>query len=596
MTIDPGNPVNPSMLAARLVVEELHRKGLRLAVLCPGSRNSPLLLALAGHGGFRLHSVIDERAAAFVALGWARACGEPALVCTTSGSAVAHLLPAAVEADQDSLPLLLLCADRPPELRDTGSNQTLDHAGLLGGVLRACLDLPEVDPARPLDWLLSAVDEAVDRCRGPQPGPVLLNLPFRKPLENRPAPVAPGWSRGLEPWLVHRVPWRAGGYGAPDTGGAGELAAFLAGARRPLLLLGRFGTGAQAAEVARFAQAAGLPLVADLLSGIGPAGLCESPGTVIQHGDLLAALDDRELARCDRVIQLGGRLASPALLDWLGQRPWGSLALLEPAARRLDPAFRQSVRLTVPPDRGPALLEQAWSAAGLGVDPDWCPSLAARDARVEQALIRQLDAPDGDSPAEAFAARLLSRLLPPGHDLWVASSSPVRDLARWGTRAPASGHGSRGLWCNRGASGIDGTLACALGACLASGNPLTVHLGDLALIHDLNSLVTVARSGAPLTVLLVNNDGGGIFRRLPVSAEPLFHPWIDTPHGLDAEALCAAVGLPFTRVSPGDSLESALVAAWASGKPALVEVISPRGAASGDPAALLARLAAGLDG
>lgn len=576
-------PGNPSMLAARLVVEELFRKGVRLAVLCPGSRNTPLTLAFVQHGGFRLQSVIDERAAAFVALGWARASGEPAVVCTTSGSAVAHLLPAAVEADQDSLPLLLLCADRPPELLDTGSNQTVNQADLLTGVMRARLLLPCADPGRPLDWLLSAVDEAVDRTRGPHPGPVQLNLPLRKPLEPGPGTLPETWSAGLEPWLAGTHAWRAGGYGRPgiDEDSAAGLKDFLSGARRPLVLLGRTRSEHEMAAVRDMTRRLGLPLLADLLSGLRLAP--REPG-LLHHGDLAAALDSPVLDTCDRVLQFGGRLASPALIDWLGRRPAGCLALVEPAPRRLDPGVRQALRLTTSLARGAECVAQAWESSGATLDPDWSARLHHDDHLLEAGLAGWFDGAT-DIMGETWLARRLTRLLPAGHGLWAASSMAVRDLARWS----GPGYGPRVL-ANRGASGIDGTLASALGACLATGQPLTVFCGDLALIHDLNSLLTVARSGLPLTVLVVNNNGGGIFHRLPVAQHTGFSPWVDTPHGMEFAGVCASVGLEYHAPADPVALDRVLEHAWSASAPTLIEVTCTPGAAAEFQKGLLPRL------
>lgn len=170
---------------------------------------------------------------------------------------------------------------------------------------------------------------------------------------------------------------------------------------------------------------------------------------------------------------------------------------------------------------------------------------------------------------------------------------PVRDLARWGAIRDRDPEQPVPVYCNRGASGIDGTLAAALGACRATGRPLTVILGDLALIHDLNSLLAVSQSAAPLTVLVVNNGGGGIFGRLPVAAEPGFHPWIGTPHELALEPLCTAVGLPYHRATTGPAVDRSLDQAWSSGRPALVEVPCPRGAEPARQQRLLERLAGG---
>ena len=578
----PIGTENRSQLVASLVVEELHRKGLRFAVLCPGSRNTALTITLVEHGGFQLQRAHDERAAAFMALGWARASGQPALVLTTSGSAVAHLLPAAVEADQDDLPLLLLCADRPPELRHTGANQTVEHAGLLASVLRASLDLPLPDDRRPLDWLLASVDEAVDRCKGPQAGPVLLNLPFEKPLEPTPSPLEVACLTGLESWRANGQPWRAGGYGAPapNPDASAQLARLLADARHPVFLLGYTRRHEDALAVAALASLLGVPLLVDLLSGLRLDG---TQRNLIRHGDLLARLKSPLLERCDAVIQFGARLVSSALGEFVSQRETRALACLDPSPRRLDPTHSQALRLCVPAGQAADLVGNAFATAG---QPDraWADELMNADRRIERKLSQECDTLG--TGGEVELARLLARELPAGHAIWCANSMPVRDMARW------AGEGQcRQVLAARGASGIDGTLASALGACQALAGPLTLFCGDLSLLHDLNSLLPVARSSAPLTILVVNNEGGGIFHHLPVVANQHFHPWFDTPHDVDIQQVCGAMGLPSWCPTGLTGLRDALAAAWSSGRPGLVEFRCPPGASATRQRNLLEALA-----
>jgi len=335
------------------------------------------------------------------------------------------------------------------------------------------------------------------------------------------------------------------------------------------------------AAVQEMARRLGLPLVVDLLSGLRLAP--DAPG-LLHHGDLAAALDSPALTACDRVLQFGGRLASPALIEWLGRRPAGTLALVEPAPRRLDPGFRQALRLTTSLARGAEGVAQVWESSGATVDADWSARLHHDNHLLEACLAERLDG-SPDIMGETWLARHLARCLPEGHVLWAASSMPVRDLARWS----GPGRGQR-VQANRGASGIDGTLASALGACLATGLPLTVFCGDLALIHDLNSLLTVARSGLPLTVLVMNNNGGGIFHRLPVAQHSGFSPWVDTPHGMEFAGVCASVGLEYHAPADPATLDSTLDHAWSTAAPTLIEVHCTPGAAVEFQKELLERL------
>ena len=493
---------NVNHLWAALLVEELVRQGVGLFVVCPGSRSTPLAVAVAENPRAEALVHWDERAAAFVALGWGRATGRPAAVITTSGTAVANLLPAAVEADADGVPLLLLTADRPPELRETGANQTVRQPPVFQDVARWSLDWPVPTTAVPARWVLSTAAHAAHRARQP-PGPVHLNLPFREPLAATPDGTDAAayladvgrWAAGDEPSVS------AGAFDRhPDHVDADEvdpdLVGRLARAERGLVVAGALADGRPAV---RLAQALGWPLVPDLRSSL----RLGAPDVAAPYADL--ALTSRRLGAVgpDAVVHLGGRLLSKRLGQYLAAARPGTYVRVGDDPDRIDPDAVTTHRLAVPVADGAAALEGAGGAGS----PDW----RARWAAASGAAGGVADGADG----EPGIARAVSRGVPEGATLVVAASMPVRDLEAY---AVASGPAAR-VVANRGASGIDGTVATAHGVARGTGRPVTLLVGDLALLHDLTSLALL-RDGPPVTVVVVNNDGGGIFHRLPIAAGP----------------------------------------------------------------------------
>lgn len=554
----------------QLFAEELVRLGVRHCCIAPGSRSTPLVVAIARHPGLRSHVVSDERGAAFVALGIGRATGQPAVLVTTSGSAMGHALPAVLEAEADGVPLLLVSADRPPELRATGANQTLDQVHLFGSHVRWQADLPCPEPQLPASMLLTTLDQAVYRCLGPPAGAVHLNMMFREPLG--PVPLEPAGlaalAPGLDRWLTASAPWSRylGHRAVPGPDAVVALAELALAARRGLLVIGGLATGAEQDAARTLAAWLGWPVFADVTSGM--RGDDTLPGLVPLFDQLLLSPVLRQQLAPDTVVQVGGAVVSKRLLQWLAAAPPVAQAVVRADAERRDPLHNVSLRLSC------SLIELASALPPL-------PARAATDRHRLRVASDLAEAVLDEALAavaqltEIATARTLARHLPVDHGLCTASSMPIRDLDMY---APGSG-GARTVFANRGASGIDGLLATAIGCALGSGRPVALLIGDQALLHDIGSLAVLAATRAPVTVVVVDNGGGGIFSFLDVARETdVFERHFAAPHTTEFAAVCRAFAVPHSRVDTVAGLIAALDSAWADPQPSVVEVRTERAA------------------
>ncbi len=563
--------MNPSTALATVLVDELVRCGLAEAVIAPGSRSAPLAMALyaaSSAGRLRLHVRIDERSASFLALGLAKAGGRPVAVACTSGTAAAHFHAAVIEADEAGVPLIVLTADRPPELRGTGANQTIDQIKLYGGAVRwfcetgVAEDRPgQVGYWRALAskaWALSAGNGVVF------PGPVHLNLSFRDPL----VPESADMVTAADPAAATRADqagWHEPLSGRP--GGAPWTRAAAAGpdllptvtvdwTERGVVLCGD-GT-ADPESVAGMAEAAGWPLLAEPSSGARRGATALS-----SYQYLLDSAEFLHSHRPDLIVSSGRAGLTRGQLALMRARGPGDrhVVLSQGPGRWSDPARTASqvagrVVLRGAPGRlrsegqtsvGQTSVGQTSGATASAAPSEWLASWLAADAAARAAADEVLAA-DG-MLSEPLLAQSVGARMPPGALLWVASSMPARDLDRH--MAPRS---DIRVLASRGASGIDGLVSSAIGAALAhqaaGGGPAVALLGDLALLHDAPGLMLGPQEPRPdLCVIVVNNDGGGIFSALEQAAFPgPFERVFGTPHGTGFEHLAAAAGLPYFRM------------------------------------------------
>ncbi len=530
--------------AARALVDGLARAGVRDACVTPGSRSTPLTIALAEQDVVRPWLHLDERSSAYFALGLARAGGRPVAVVCTSGTAAANFHPAVVEAELSRVPLIVCTADRPPRLRHVGAPQTIDQVGLFGRSVRLERDLPAPGGAdAPPALFAQAARDAVEASLGPLPGPVHLNLPFEEPLiespADHPAPAAP------TPGPLPAAP------ALPPEGDAlAAAAAALDRSERPLVVAGPESGGLPTGEIAALAASLGAPLLADPLSGL-RTGAHDRSHVIDAYDAFLR--DPRSAALApDCVVRFGAAPTSKALNQFLAGAPDAAHILVDLPGSFRDPNAVTTHRLVADPGSAAVALGESRSRRR---DGGWLDGWRARDARARQALADYaLAAP---APFEGRAVVELQRALPAGATLFAGNSMPVRDVDAF-----LAGHAKPlAVASNRGANGIDGVVSSALGHAAAGAGPVALLIGDLSLFHDLNGLWAGVRHALDLTIVMLNNGGSAIFHYLPQARhEHVFEEWFGTPSDVDFAAAAGAYGAGHCLAGDWDELAAALAA------------------------------------
>ncbi|WP_435182558.1 2-succinyl-5-enolpyruvyl-6-hydroxy-3-cyclohexene-1-carboxylic-acid synthase [Halobellus sp. EA9] len=537
-----GTDPNRNTLWARAFVDELAEAGVDAVCISPGSRSTPLTVAFDRHDDVHVFSQLDERASAYFALGRARRTGNVTPLVCTSGTAAANFHPAVIEASQSRVPLLLLTADRPPELRDSGANQTIDQEKLYGDAVRWYRDVAEPEPDdRKLRSLRTTAARALAKARGTPAGPVHLNFPFRKPLE--PTPVEGDVPADLPgPATEGRDgPFVNVESGRPelDDDALRKLASELAEPRGLLVVGPTDAPGVDPEAVAAFAHASGFPVLADPLSGVRYGGLTRTTPVIGGYDAYLGERVRDAWPDPDVVVRVGASPTSKPLRKYLSNTR-ATQYVVDPAAGWREAEFAATDLVVADPSRLLGRLSRLLSGTG---SRDWRERWIAADAAHEAVL---------DEEGEFCEGRLLRDvvdLAPDPSTLFVSNSMPVRDLDRFG--APTTT--SLTALGNRGASGIDGIVSTALGAGSATTDDLTLVTGDLAYYHDMNGLLALGRCDVDATIVLINNDGGGIFHMLPIERfDPPFTSQFVTPHGLDFAPTEDLYDLSFARVEGGD--------------------------------------------
>ncbi|MCH8089865.1 MAG: 2-succinyl-5-enolpyruvyl-6-hydroxy-3-cyclohexene-1-carboxylic-acid synthase [Chloroflexi bacterium] len=568
-------PENRNYAFAGALVDELARSGLRHVCICPGSRSSPLAISFARHEDVKTWIHLDERSAGFFALGMAKGLGEPVAVVCTSGTAAANLLPAIVEARQSFTPLLALTSDRPPELVEWGANQTIVQSRMYGVHAKWAVDLPLPEATPDLLRYVRALGcRAYATAAGGVPGPVHINLPFREPLAPEQAPEDFSTSSDEEaPHILAGHPDgrpftsipRSSNPAGRDLGE--RLSAELSGEERGIIVCGPQRAQGFPHEVTKAARALGYPVLADPLSQV----RCGTHGleSVIENYDLF--LRDTELTdrlRPEVVLRFGATPTSRALGQYLEtcrasrhilvrDGGWHDPSHLATDVLEADPT-EFCVGLTSEVGKGPG---------GTGWLERW---LSLRDS-AREAVKESLGGMD-----ELFEGKVFSQLwglLPEGSILFAGNSMPVRDMDGF---LPV---GDKSVRCmaNRGASGIDGVVSTALGVGAGTGDPLVLVLGDLSLYHDMNGLLAANRYDINATIIVVNNDGGGIFSFLPQAGySDLFEEIFGTPHGLKFGPAAEMYGLEYSRVTSWGEFEETVSRGLASPSTAIIEIPGDR--------------------
>lgn len=520
---------NINLLWASLVVEELTRLGVNHFFISPGSRSTPIVTAIARNDKAKTIVHFDERGAAFAALGYAKITGLPAVWVTTSGTAVGNGLPAVIEAHMTGVPMILLTADRPPELRQTGANQSINQFPIFAPYLNWSVDAPtpstEISPA----YVLTTIDQAVQRSIANGMGPVHVNWMFREPL----APISTGrayndyvsqissWINGGEPYTKYSNSHKIAQIGGSDIGEVGDIWF----KNKGIIIAGRLKNYSQGNLVKQLAAHLKWPLVSDISSHLRLGVDTENSDALHLSPLVFSPTNNNFLPTPKTVVQFGKLPTSKHLLAWVKLTRPDNYVVVDDFPGRIDPGHAVTHRVE-------ADIEDLCSQL-LRLDPPrenanktWLKEWERLDEKVKDKLSRF--AHHDRNLTEPAVARIVSEEIKNGHTLVIGNSMPIRDFDSF-----SSFNGARvRTITNRGASGIDGAIATAIGASLAAQSPTTVVLGDLTLLHDLNSLAMTKQLSTGFVVVVINNNGGGIFSFLPISDfSDVFEPFFGVPHG-----------------------------------------------------------------
>lgn len=551
-------------LWSSIIIEELIRQEADYFCISPGSRSTPLTAAVAGNPKARWKIFPDERSAAFFALGHARATGKPAVLICTSGTAVANYFPAVVEASMDYQPMIVLSADRPFELLECGANQTIQQENIFGGYTRWHMQLPVPTKELPLKTVLSTVDYAVAKAVGSPPGPVHLNQPFREPLEpEAPDPENP-WLAPLQEWLEGEEPSSRTLFPEkrPDIEALSIVRPLLAKAERPLIIAGSMPRAEESEAVAELALDLQIPLYGDLSSGV------RLKNTSFPWQQAFATPEFTDRFKPDLVLHFGGRLIAKhpaaAIRKWNPKH----YIVIRPDAERYSPDHNVTVSI----ERSILLTARALKG---------CRTLPSeiRSGQTETFFLRAGEAIDSETTGhlpvtEISAARLVSKLISSSQRLFLSNSMPVRDMDSYACNLQSE--------CvitgiNRGASGIDGIISTAAGFAAGNRKPVTLLIGDIAFLHDLNALSLLGSMDTPLQIIVLNNNGGGIFSFLPVSeCKEIFETHFATPQNYSVKSAAETFGVEYTNPKTNDEFIAAYTNASSSTRSTVIEINGTR--------------------
>ncbi len=537
-------------LWASLIIEEMVRCGVRFFVLSPGARSAPLAKAVAEHPNVTSTVHFDERGAAYYALGYAKASRKPAALICTSGTATANYFPAIIEASYACVPLLVITADRPPELTDSGANQTIRQTDLYGNHVRWATTLPcPTDDIAP-ENILPIIDQAVHHALGQQPGPVHINSPFREPLIFDAKKHKPSISPKLETWKKSTQPYTT--WHSPSLSKKPSLSTQTAksllqqvNADMPGCIIASETTGASddTQAILALAQHLNWHVLPDITSGL---RLGATHPQTLPYYDLMLDRDDAPyLIPHQTVIHFGGQITSKRLLTFLKNASPKTYVHIDPYARRSDPFSLATHQLNISPADFYEWIKdntKPWKPANHNTRHQEKQQQAA--LHLTQAIAAALDAclPNDDTLTEPTVCRTISAMIPHNHALFLGNSLPIREMDTFGTHAGAPAK----VYANRGASGIDGNIATTAGILASGCSGLTAIIGDLAFLHDINSLHLLTKTQTPTVLVILNNDGGGIFQFLEVkNLTPIFDRYFVVPHGYTFQHAADLFKIPY---------------------------------------------------
>ena len=551
-------------LWSSIIIEELIRQGAEFFCISPGSRSTPLTVAIARNPKARWKMFADERSAAFFALGYARATARPAVLVCTSGTAVANYFPAVVEASMDFQPMLILSADRPFELLECGANQTIRQENIFGSYTRWHMQLPVPSKDTSLKALLSTVTYAVAKSLGESAGPVHLNQPFREPLEPETPDMSDSWLSPLQGWLENGKPFNSSivPEKQPDSNIITMLRQLLAAAERPMIIAGSMTSRADALAVSELSSERNIPLYADFSSGL------RMVASVQPWQLLLQTPEFRKSLQCDLVLHFGGNVIakhpSTALQEWQPEH----YIIIKPEQARFSPDHNVTCRIEA------SIALTAGMLKGCRATPPKA-DINAVDLffrRASEAIQTELIP---DKPVtDISAARLVSELVTEQQVLFVSNSMPVRDMDNYANSSHADGIPTA---INRGVSGIDGIISTAAGFANGHQKPGTLMIGDIAFLHDLNALSLLGTLPVPMQIIVLNNNGGAIFSFLPVSEyKDVFETHFATPQNYSIRSAAETFGLDYACPQTNREFSEVYRAACSSNRSIIIEVCGNR--------------------
>jgi len=553
---------------AELIVDELVRCGIDYFCISPGSRSTPLTAEAARNKNAKTLVCIDVRNSAFHALGFARATGRGAAVITTSGTAAANLYPAITEASNDNLSMVILTADRPPELIDNGSNQTIVQPNMFAGYTRFQFDLPCPDKNIPPEMILTTIDQAVYRSTSGYPGPVHVNCRYRKPLEPIEADIDPGYTKNIGSWKSSDKPFSA--YSSATVAAGKDTVSHLTGiidqTSRGMIMVGKLSCDVQRQSVLNLICKLRWPVYADITSGL---RLTDCPTNIIRYFDQELLSDDfNKQVRPETVIHIGGRTTSKRIGLFFAENRPDNYIVIKDTPQRYDPVH--AVTIHVQSDIG-QLCQTLCESIIPHKQDDFGKFYEQKAKQVDLVIEENIN--ETALLSEPFIAREISRLIPDDSNLFLSSSMPIRDMDLYSI----TGRKNISVAANRGVSGIDGVISTASGFAIGNGKITTLLIGDLAFIHDVNALAVLKSLKIPVIAIVINNHGGGIFHFLPIAeSKDIFEEYFAADHEFCFEGVTKTFGLDYYKVTDKSDFTNSYKAALEKAVPAVIEVVTDR--------------------
>jgi 2-succinyl-5-enolpyruvyl-6-hydroxy-3-cyclohexene-1-carboxylate synthase len=559
---------NLNSIWANLIVEELVRSGVDHFCITPGSRSTPFVIAAARHPKAQCVVCLDERASGYYALGYAKAVLKPAVVITTSGTAVSNLLPAVTEAYMSKIPMLLLTADRPDELNDTGANQTLHQSAIFTDYVRWCHSLPCPNESFPAESVLTSVDQAVFRSQSVPAGPVHLNCRFREPLEpcdDNPDDI---YLSKINPWLKTGAPFTSY-HPARMLLNKSALAAVvkeIEKADRGLVVIGEIQSPIEREKVLSLAEQLKWPLYADITSGV---RLTHGSTNSIRYFDQqLLSSQFKHALTPSVVLHFGGRTTSKRLDQFFDECRPETYIVIQASPERYDRVHAVTMRLQADLSES---AEQISEKISTKRETSYSKLYSDLSTQTDALIDHMIE--ENQQLSEPFIARHLSSSIPDGTSLFLSNSMPIRDMDLYGVNNRQLLHPS----ANRGVSGIDGILSSAAGMTAGRQSLTTLIIGDMALFYDLNALALLSSQALAIIIVVINNQGGGIFDFLPVSQhKDILEKYFVGKHDFHFSGICASFRIPHTEVRTKEAFVQAYAKAIEKQVPAVIEVSTDR--------------------